>query len=78
MAAGLTEDEIQAQSTRAAAIAMGNWFTEARVLGKRVDQLHMAEMEGAVGAAITGWVLKRAELEKEQDLDQIMSGTAFA
>jgi hypothetical protein len=68
MAAFLTEDEIQAASTRAAALAMGEWLMAAGITGKRIEQLHMHELENMAMAAITGWLNKRQEI----DLDSII------
>lgn len=75
MAKELTEDEIQAQTTRAAAIAMGNWMIEAGITGKRIDQIRMNELENMAIAAIGGWTIKRAEfLAKERRADPIELG----
>ena len=66
MAERLTEDQIQAQTTRAAAVAMGEWLIAAGITGKRVDQLHMADMEAMATAAISGWLKAREALVESQ------------
>ena len=63
----MTEDELQAASTRAAAEAMGQWLIGAGIVQKRIIHLNMAELENMATAAISGWVVKRAELLKIEE-----------
>ena len=60
----MTEDQIQAATTRAAAEAIGEWLIGAGIVQKRIIHLSMAELESMATAAISGWVVKRAELQK--------------
>lgn len=62
----MTEDEIQAQTTRAAAVAMGEWLIGAGIVERKIIHLRMEDLENMAIAAISGWVIKRAELEKIQ------------
>ncbi len=58
------EDGLQAEATRAAALAVGEWLQES-VLKHNNDRmirtLTIAQLEGLVTAGISGWLTERAK-----------------
>ena len=79
MGDGMTESQLQAAATHAAAAAMGVWFTEKKLLRKPVGQLSLQELEGAVTAGISGWLKERArqELQKQETPTALSHGAAI-
>ena len=63
-AAPSLEDNLQAEATRAAALAAGEWLQES-VLKNNNDRmirtLTIAQLEGLVTAGISGWLTERAK-----------------
>ncbi len=63
-AAPSPHDEMQAEATRAAAVAAGNWLQEA-ILEHNNDRmirtLRIEDLENIACAAICGWLQKRAQ-----------------
>ncbi len=61
-------DELQAEATRAAAVAVGNWLQEG-ILKHNNDRmiriLRIEDLENIACAAICGWVQKRAQQAHE-------------
>ncbi len=58
------EDGLQAEATRAAALAAGDWLQEAVLKhnnDRTVRTLTMAQLEGLVTAGISGWLTERAK-----------------
>ncbi len=58
------EDHLQAEATRAAALAAGAWLQEAVLKhnnDRTVRTLTMAQLEGLVTAGISGWLTERAK-----------------
>ncbi len=57
-------DELQAEATHAAAVAIGNWLEES-ILGHNNDRmirtLRIEDLENVACAAICGWLQKRAQ-----------------
>ena len=58
------EDGLQAEATRAAALAAGNWLQEAVLKhnnDRMVRTLTIEQLEGLVTAGISGWLTERAK-----------------
>ncbi len=68
-------DELQAEATHAAAVAIGNWLEES-ILGHNNDRmirtLRIEDLENVACAAICGWVQERAkQAHKLGDADKL-------
>ena len=58
------EDDLQAEATRAAALAAGDWLQESVLKhnnNRLISTLTMAQLEGLVAAGISGWLTERAK-----------------
>ena len=59
------EDRIQAEITRDAALAMGQWLQDAGLLEKKIRFLNIAELESMAVACISAYVATRERLSAE-------------
>ncbi len=57
----MTDDEFQAYATREAAMAIGEWLIDAKVLEKPVQALRRHELEAMAAAAISRFMVLTAE-----------------
>jgi hypothetical protein len=62
----LTEDELQRAATAAAATAIGEWLLESGRLAAPIRSLTFAELQGIATAAVSGWIVARADQAKTE------------
>lgn len=65
----LTEDELQRAATVAAAAAIGEWLLASGRLAAPIRSLTFAELQGIANAAVSGWIVARAEQAKTEAPD---------
>jgi hypothetical protein len=65
----LTDNELQRAATDAAATAIGNYLMESGRLAAPIRSLTFAELQGIASAAVSGWIVARAEQAKTEKPD---------